>query len=237
MLRKIPGFRSGTWWKSAIAVAGYLAILLLLVVGNPSVKLLGLLVFAGVLIGTNAGGIRPRLPIFNSSNRAVAGIGWAALALVGFAILIVGAPPRQPRATDTAIAEAAPTATPRPGDTARPTSPPRPTETPRTAATQSTAATAVARTSPLQQMALAFEGNPSESAIKAKLDRAMDLYHTEKTDENYGRAGSTLVGLRQQNGTKEMDILDEMIRMGAANTSATFPQAAGLASAALRVTR
>ena len=90
---------------------------------------------------------------------------------------------------------------------------------------------------PLSQMEIAFEGNFSRSQIKSRLDRAMHLYKVPITNENYSRAGSTLVALRKQIGPREMDILDHMIRSHVPGVSITFPGAAGLSAAFLGTTR
>lgn len=86
---------------------------------------------------------------------------------------------------------------------------------------------------PLSQMELAFEGDFSRSQIKARLDRAMQLYKLPITSENYSRAGSTLVALRKHIGPREMDILDYMIRSHVAGVNMSFPDAAGLSAAFL----
>ena len=71
---------------------------------------------------------------------------------------------------------------------------------------------AVAQMTALQQMELAFEGGYTQQQIKPRLDKALQLYGLPITEENYKRAGSVLVALREHYGTKEMDILDYMIR-------------------------
>lgn len=67
------------------------------------------------------------------------------------------------------------------------------------------------------------------------MDEAMDLYGLPVTEENYGRAGSALVALRKENGTKEMDILDCMIRSHVPDVNMEFPEAAAFASVFLAV--
>ncbi len=80
----------------------------------------------------------------------------------------------------------------------------------------------------LQQMAIAFNGNYSEKEIKDKITEAMVLYNVPITEENYSRAGSTLVALKQQQGIEEMLILDYMIKkLYTPNIKMTFPEAAG----------
>ena len=71
---------------------------------------------------------------------------------------------------------------------------------------------AVGVMSALEQMEVAFIGNPRQAEIRAILDRALALYNTPISEENYSRAGSALVALRQKLGPSEMDILDYMIR-------------------------
>ena len=83
---------------------------------------------------------------------------------------------------------------------------------------------------PLEQMEIAFVGSYSKDQIKARLDRAMDLYGLSKTKENYSRAGSALVALRKGIGPHEMDILDHMIRSHVKGVNIDFPKAAGLSA-------
>lgn len=90
-------------------------------------------------------------------------------------------------------------------------------------------------TDPLSQMEITFQGNYSQAQIKSRLDRAMDLYGVPKTQENYSRAGSTLVALRKKVGHSEMVILDHMIRSHVPGVKISFPDAAGLAAAFLAV--
>lgn len=60
---------------------------------------------------------------------------------------------------------------------------------------------------PLVQMSIAFEDQPSPMTIKNRLDPVMRATDTYIDSDSYSRAGSVLVSLRQQNGTKEMTIL------------------------------
>lgn len=87
----------------------------------------------------------------------------------------------------------------------------------------------------LDQMEVAFIGNPSKSDIKEKLDVAFGLYDTEITEENYSRAGSTLIALRQESktGVTEMEILDYMIRSHVEDVNMSFPDMAGISFSAL----
>ncbi|MDK1046416.1 MAG: hypothetical protein QGM45_12135 [Anaerolineales bacterium] len=88
-------------------------------------------------------------------------------------------------------------------------------------------------TDPLSQMEVAFKGDFTRAQIKSRLDRALQLYRLPITAENYSRAGSTLVALRKEIGPQEMDILDYMIRSHVPGVRITFPEAAGIAAAAL----
>lgn len=94
---------------------------------------------------------------------------------------------------------------------------------------------AVGEMDALKQMEVAFIGNPSEQDIKTKLDQAFTLYKTERSEENYSRAGSVLVSLRKEskNNVTEMEILDYMIRSHAENVNMSFPDAAAIAFTAL----
>jgi hypothetical protein len=86
---------------------------------------------------------------------------------------------------------------------------------------------------PLEQMEIAFKGNYSKPQIKERLDKAMELYNLPRTKENYSRAGSTLVALRNEFGHSEMKILSYMIRSHVPGVKMDFPSAAGLAAAFL----
>lgn len=86
----------------------------------------------------------------------------------------------------------------------------------------------------IAQAEIAFVGGHTQAEIKARLDEALKLYGLPLTDENYSRAGSSLVALRKANGTPEMSILDHMIRSHVPGVNVTFPSAAGLSSAFLQ---
>ncbi|MCZ7575962.1 MAG: hypothetical protein M5U18_02460 [Dehalococcoidia bacterium] len=86
----------------------------------------------------------------------------------------------------------------------------------------------------LEQMANAFDGGPSQAVIKARLDAAFALYGLQPTEDNYSRAGSTLVSLRRANGATEMAILDYMICSHVPGVRMTFPEAAAVASVMLK---
>lgn len=82
---------------------------------------------------------------------------------------------------------------------------------------------------PLDQMEIAFLGGYSRSEIKLRIDEAMTLYGMPITEENYSRAGSVLVTLRQEYGPTEMDILDYMIRSHVPGVDLSFNEAAAFA--------
>ena len=94
-------------------------------------------------------------------------------------------------------------------------------------------------TDPLSQMVVTFEGGHSRAAIKEKLDTAMKLYGLKINDENYSRAGSVLVTLRQfaqkrgRTDVTEMRLLDYMIRSHVPELNIDFPSMAGMANAFL----
>ena len=66
------------------------------------------------------------------------------------------------------------------------------------------------------------------------MDEAFRLYNTPISDENYSRAASTLIALRQENGTDEMTILEHMIRSHVDGVNLSFPEAAAFSSVALK---
>ena len=85
----------------------------------------------------------------------------------------------------------------------------------------------------LKQMEIAFEGGYTSQQIKPIMDKALKIYGLPINEENYSRAASTLIVLRKEYGTKEMDILDYMIRSYVPGVKIQFPEAAGIASAFL----
>lgn len=97
------------------------------------------------------------------------------------------------------------------------------------------APTTPAKMDALGQMEVAFEGDYTRDQIKQRLQKAMQLYNVPITEENYSRAGSTLVALRKQNGIREMAILDHMIRSHVRGVNIDFPRAAGLSAAAVKI--
>lgn len=92
---------------------------------------------------------------------------------------------------------------------------------------------------PLDQAVIAFEGGHSRKQIKTALDKALTMYGLERTAENYSRAGSALVGLRQSAASdgcghcSEMEILAAMISAGKLGNM-TFPDAAAWAVTAIQ---
>lgn len=88
--------------------------------------------------------------------------------------------------------------------------------------------------SALDKMELAFEGRYTKEQIKARMDRAMKLYKLPINEENYERAGSTLVALRKNTGVKEMAILDHMIRSYVPGVKMSFPDAAAFSAIAVQ---
>ena len=86
----------------------------------------------------------------------------------------------------------------------------------------------------LDQAEIAFVGGHSRAQIKERLDEALGLYGLPITEENYSRAGSTLVALRKANGTSEMEILDHMVRSHVSGVKISFPEAAAISSTFLK---
>jgi len=97
-----------------------------------------------------------------------------------------------------------------------------------------TVRSAVDQMSALDKMSVAFEGHPSRDQVKAKLDRALTLYQTDITEENYSRAGSTLVGIRKDTGVHEIEILEHMIRSYLPGMKGSFPEAAAMSAAMIK---
>jgi len=84
-----------------------------------------------------------------------------------------------------------------------------------------------------EKIIIAFDGGYSKKHIKARMDKAMMLYELELTDENYNKAASSLVALKNKFGVKEVDILDYMIKSYSPNLNISFPDMAGIATAVL----
>jgi hypothetical protein len=90
------------------------------------------------------------------------------------------------------------------------------------------ASSASPQSSALDQMEVAFAASPTRASIKAALDAALPMYGHPVTEENYSRAGSTLVSLRKSNPDfSEMAILACMTKAHYPNVD--FPNAAALA--------
>lgn len=93
---------------------------------------------------------------------------------------------------------------------------------------------------PIALAAIAFVGNPPQDEIRSNLNTAFEIYRVEQTDENYSRAASALVALRQdaesagRYDVTEMAILDAMIADGGL-PGTTFSEAAGWMATSLRL--
>jgi hypothetical protein len=96
-LRTIPGFRSGTAWKSVAAVGGYLFLALALITELSVWSVSGILLVLGalviLLVAMNAWETRIRLPLVKSPNKLLAATGWGLFLLVWLAVVGVAAPP------------------------------------------------------------------------------------------------------------------------------------------------
>ncbi len=93
-------------------------------------------------------------------------------------------------------------------------------------------------------MEIAFIGNPPPRSVQPQLDKVLTLYGLDISEENYSRAGSVLVALRQQYyddrgciACTEMRILDETIASGGEAIGLTFPEAAAFAATVLYESR
>lgn len=87
----------------------------------------------------------------------------------------------------------------------------------------------------LQQIAITFDGDYSEKEIKDKITEAMVLYNVPITEENYSRAGSTLIALKNDSKIEEMLILDYMInKLYTPSIKMTFPEASAWSVTALK---
>ncbi len=87
--------------------------------------------------------------------------------------------------------------------------------------------------SALEIMEVVFNGNYSLPKIKEQVDKAMQLYGLELTEDNYNRVASVLVKLRQEYSVDEMDILNYMICSHINGVSMTFPDMAAISVVAL----
>lgn len=101
--------------------------------------------------------------------------------------------------------------------------------------------TAVEKMTALEQMEIAFVDGYSYNEIKERIDSVMQQYGLSKTNENYSRFGSSLVAVRKETGTSEMDILTCMKSLDYRNTigydkitaEKAIPDAVGLCGATL----
>lgn len=83
LLKKIPGFRSGIWWKKLIAISGYILLAMFLFidttvsVGDYLLSFFERLLVLSVpyILVFNIGGIRNKLPLGRSKNRRVSFLG------------------------------------------------------------------------------------------------------------------------------------------------------------------
>lgn len=89
---------------------------------------------------------------------------------------------------------------------------------------------------PLEQMSITFDGTPSRQTIQAALDPVMQAYGTPTTEDNYSRAGSVLVKLKQDVGIPEMEVLDCMSRQRSRWGPRGFPEGAGYAAYTIQTT-
>jgi hypothetical protein len=87
----------------------------------------------------------------------------------------------------------------------------------------------------LSQMEVGFVGNPSREEVRDDLDKAFRLYDVPVTEENYSRAGSSLVGLRKKTGVPETDILAHAITLHTPRVSLDLPDAFGLAASEIEL--
>lgn len=87
---------------------------------------------------------------------------------------------------------------------------------------------------PLDQMSISFENSPGRHQIQSVLDPVMEAYGVALTEENYSRAGSTLVAIRQEVGIPEMEVLDCMSRQRSRWGSRGFAHGAGLSAFTLQ---
>lgn len=82
-------------------------------------------------------------------------------------------------------------------------------------------------------MEVAFIGGHSRTEIKARMDKVMPLYNLPITEENYERAGSSLVALRKETGVAEIAILQCMSEMHVDGLNMQFPSSAALCATTL----
>jgi hypothetical protein len=153
--RQIPGFRSHTTWKMAVAVIGYLVIALLIAIGLAPASRGGIALGLGaliiVVIASNGWGLRNRVPLFRSPNNWMAALAWGGLVLLVLVAFVATQPTtpntggQQQQALNTAspsqtatpaplpalASTPSPSHNPSPSPIASPRSTPRPSPTPR----------------------------------------------------------------------------------------------------------
>lgn len=83
---------------------------------------------------------------------------------------------------------------------------------------------------PLDQMSISFAGSPSRQQVQEALDRVMNAYGVAPSEESYSRAGSALIGLYEELGIPEMEVLDCMSRQRSRWGSRGFAEGAGLSA-------
>lgn len=85
---------------------------------------------------------------------------------------------------------------------------------------------------PLDMASVAFEGSPSASSIKSRLDQAFVYFNLPQADDSYSRASSSLIVLRQRGQDRgcdectEMAVLSHMLRSSGWEVGMDFPEAA-----------
>jgi hypothetical protein len=89
---------------------------------------------------------------------------------------------------------------------------------------------------PIDQMVIAFDGNPPKAEIEQQVNRAIELYDLPATDDSQSRIGSVLVSFKQQDGIPEMQLLDCTIQTATPGVNVSFPDAAALNAAAITTT-
>ncbi len=80
--------------KALVAISYVVAALVLMAAANSGdgqLAVVGIEIVVGLLLLTNAWGLRSRLPLVNSSSRSVVVIGWIAILLVAIALYQVAA--------------------------------------------------------------------------------------------------------------------------------------------------
>lgn len=98
-LSKIPGFRTGKWWKKSVAVVGYLFYIVLIQALPPGVKasdylvnIIQVTIVAGIpyILITNVGNIKDKLPLLNRKKPTSTVLGIILICIcAGISILIL----------------------------------------------------------------------------------------------------------------------------------------------------